>query len=148
MPRRVSFFVPGLPVAQPRQRTRVRPGKQGGFIAQNYTPSASPVNAFKAAVALMASSSWTGGPIDGPVKLDLEFVFPRPRNLFWKSKAMPRLRHSKKPDRDNLEKALMDALKGITWIDDAQVCDGSVRKWIASGEEKPGVEVTITELEP
>jgi Holliday junction resolvase RusA-like endonuclease len=31
---------------------------------------------------------------------------------------MPRLPHTSKPDRDNLDKAVMDALKGIAWIDD------------------------------
>lgn len=147
MPRQVDFFVPGLPVAQPRQRIRVRSGK-GRVFAQNYTPSDSPVNAFKAAVKLLAGSSWSGSPIDGPVRLDLDFVFPRPRAMIWKSKPMPRLRHSKKPDRDNLEKSVMDALKGLVWIDDAQVCDGEVRKFIASGDEKAGVLVKITELEP
>ena len=79
--------------------------------------------------------------------MDVEFVFPRPGVMVWKKKPMPRVRHTKKPDRDNLEKALMDALKGIVWIDDAQVCDGSIRKWIAAGDEQPGVHVVIRQLE-
>lgn len=148
MPRQVEFFVPGLPVAQPRQRSRVRKKKGGASFVQNYTPADSPVNAFKAAVKLVAASAWDGAPIDGPVLMDIDFVFPRPRTMVWKTKDMPRLRHSKKPDRDNLEKSVMDALSGLLWIDDAQVCDGSIRKFIASADEKPGVKIRIVELEP
>jgi Holliday junction resolvase RusA-like endonuclease len=60
---------------------------------------------------------------------------------------MPRLPHDKKPDRDNLDKAFMDALKGLAWLDDAQVCQGEIRKWIASGYEQPHVTVRIETLE-
>ena len=33
-----------------------------------------------------------------------------------------------KPDADNIEKLVMDALNGVAWIDDSQVTDLSVRK--------------------
>jgi len=59
----------------------------------------------------------------------------------------PRIRHAKKPDRDNLDKALMDSLTGLLWIDDAQVCDGRITKWIAAGDEQPHVVVTLSEVE-
>lgn len=60
---------------------------------------------------------------------------------------MPSIRHIKKPDRDNLDKAVLDALTGIFWIDDCQVCDGRIRKRIASGDESEGVFVSISVLE-
>jgi Holliday junction resolvase RusA-like endonuclease len=54
--------------------------------------------------------------------------------------------HAKKPDRDNCDKSVMDALKGIAWIDDAQVAGGEIWKYIASGDEQPHVVIRIAEL--
>jgi Holliday junction resolvase RusA-like endonuclease len=73
-------------------------------------------------------------------------VFPRPQALIWKKRSMPRLWHDKKPDRDNLDKAIMDSLKGLAWVDDAQVCEGEIRKFIAAGDEQPHAVITITPL--
>ncbi len=48
MSNELSIRIPGVPVAQPRQRHRVV--KIGNHVrAQNYTPTQDPVNAFKAA---------------------------------------------------------------------------------------------------
>jgi Holliday junction resolvase RusA-like endonuclease len=59
----------------------------------------------------------------GPVVLDLFFYLPRPKTYAKKKR-----HHIRKPDRDNLEKGVKDALKGIIWKDDSQVCDGRTRK--------------------
>lgn len=136
MPR---FTVPGVPVAQPRQRHRV----VGKFV-QNYTPTKHPVNAFKAAVQFAAQPEFSQ-PIEGPVSLSVVFVMPRPRNLVWKSKPMPRLPKASKPDFENIVKALMDALTGIAWRDDAQVWAATVTKYVAAGDETPHTEVEIRE---
>lgn len=85
--------------------------------------------------------------MDGPFYVHLKFVFPRPKSMVWKTKEMSRIWHTKKPDRDNLEKAVLDALTGIFWVDDCQVCAGRVEKWIASGDESEGVFVSILVLE-
>lgn len=60
---------------------------------------------------------------------------------------MPRIPHGKKPDRDNCDKSVMDALTGLLWVDDAQVCDGRLTKWIAAGDEQPHVMIEITPIE-
>lgn len=38
------------------------------------------------------------------------------------------IRHTKKPDADNLAKAVMDALNGVAWEDDSQVVRVSIFK--------------------
>lgn len=38
------------------------------------------------------------------------------------------IRHTKKPDADNLAKAVMDALNGVAWEDDSQVVKVSIFK--------------------
>jgi crossover junction endodeoxyribonuclease RusA len=136
MPR---FTIPGIPVAQPRQRHRIV-----GTYVQNYTPTKHPVNAFKAAAQLAASQVFDE-PLGGPVMLKVVFVMPRPKNLIWKSRPMPRLPKVTKPDCENILKALMDALTGIAWRDDVQVWTAWVTKWIAAGDEAPHTEVEIME---
>tara|TARA_R110000868_G_scaffold101057_1_gene278212 strand:- start:11235 stop:11516 length:282 start_codon:yes stop_codon:yes gene_type:complete len=79
-------------------------------------------------------------PLGGPLKLSLVFVMPRTQNQIWKTKPMPRIWHDKKPDFDNLEKSVCDALKGLVWFDDSQICSVSTIKVIAAGDEQPHVE--------
>jgi Holliday junction resolvase RusA-like endonuclease len=60
---------------------------------------------------------------------------------------MPRYPHTTKPDLDNLVKGLKDAMTGIAWHDDTQVyLYADVRKWVASGGEKPHVVVSVREV--
>ncbi len=136
----ISFTVPGLPVAQPRQRHRIIPGK--AFV-QNYTPTKAPVNEFKAAIRLAFAAAFGGGPFAGPLSLSVLFVFPRPKNMVWKSRPMTREYHAKKPDADNLLKSLKDALKGLAWLDDSQVSTVTATKIIAAGGEQARTEVVI-----
>lgn len=137
----LQIYVPSLPVPQPRPTVSTR----GGF-ARAYTKADSPVHAFKAAVKLAAHNAYKGPPLSGPLWLAIECVFKRPKDMIWKTKPMPRVRHWKRPDRDNVEKAVMDALGGLLWNDDAQVCDGPITKWIASGYEQPHVLLTLREI--
>lgn len=133
----IAFIVPAVPIAQPRQRHTVR----GGFV-KNYTPARHPVQDFKATVRL-AYSQATDSIADGPVSLNVTFVMPRPKSQFWKTKPTPRYWHAKKPDIDNLLKSLKDALTGLAWVDDSQVCTVLAHKMVASGSEAPHVEVAI-----
>lgn len=139
----IFIHVPAVPVAQPRPRATIR-----GHHAAVYSPAKHPVEAFKATVR-MAAHSTLGPfvPLDGPLSVDIVFVFPRPKNRIWKTKPMPRERHTKKPDRDNCDKGVLDALSGLLWIDDCQVCAGSIEKWIASGDEQPHVTITVIRLD-
>lgn len=141
----ISFIVPAIPVAQPRQRHRVLTAGDRTF-AHNYTPAKSPVNDFKATVRMAAQEAFDGAPpFDGAVELTAAFVMPRPKSKIWKTRAMPRENHTSKPDVDNLLKSLKDALSGIAWRDDAQVWRIIASKSVASGSEAPHVLVVILE---
>lgn len=147
-PRAIEFTVPAIPCAQPRQRHAVINGQ-----ARNYAPTTvgkgvnkrpHPIVEFKHAARRAATEAHPGGPLTGPLRVDVVFVFPRTSNMFWKTRPMPRVPHAKKPDRDNCDKAILDSLKGICFVDDSQVCDGRIEKWIAAGNEQPHVWVRIT----
>lgn len=135
----INLVIHGEPVAQPRQRQTM-----GG---RNYTPAKHPVNAMKAQIRIQAGENHAGELIDGPVSIQADFYFPRSKGQIWKRKPMPRLWHTKKPDGDNLIKAVKDALSGVIYTDDSRVCDARYRKHICSGDEKPRIEIEIQELE-
>jgi len=136
----IEFTIPGLPVSQPRQRHSVVAGH-----VRNYTPGNHPVQTFKAACRLMAASA-IRKPLVGPVEIEISFHFPRPSNKTWKTRPMPAEVKVTKPDLDNLAKAVMDALNGVCWVDDAQVSRLVLSKWIVAGGEPACSLVKIKEL--
>ena len=142
----IRICVPAVPIAQPRPRARAMVGGDGTTRATVYQPKKHPSTEFKSTVRMAAQKVYTGPPLTGALRVDCEFVFPRTRAQIWKRKPMPRMHHVKKPDRDNLDKAVCDALTGLLWVDDCQVCDGRVQKWIASGDEQPHVTITVTPI--
>lgn len=54
------------------------------------------------------------------------------------------IRPTKKPDCDNVIKAVLDALNGLAYKDDCQVCEIALHKWYS---KNPRVEVEIRESE-
>jgi len=142
---KIEFTVPALPTAQPRQRHRII-NAGGRAFAHNYTPTRDPVNAFKAAVQMAVEKAYQGPPLEGPLRMSIVFVCPRPKNMIWKTKPMPRVWHDYKFDRDNLMKSLQDAMNKIVFLDDSQICSGPIDKVIAAGDESAHVEVVIERL--
>lgn len=141
----IQVYVPVVPVAQPRQRTRVM--QLGGrAIARNYTPTNSPANATKATIKLAVAQVFVGPVLTGPVSLRVVAVFPRPASRVWKKRAMPREWKPSKPDGDNVAKLVLDAMNKLVWRDDSQVVLLEVLKMIAAGDEQPHLEITITEV--
>jgi len=143
----VNMKVPGVPVGMPRTKACIRGNHAGVYNpTKTSTGASNGVAEFKAAIRLVAASKHRGQLFTGPLRVDLQFVFPRQANRVWKSRPMPRYRKVTKPDRDNLDKLVMDALKGVLWVDDNQVCAGSIEKWHAAGDESPHVLIIVTEI--
>jgi Holliday junction resolvase RusA-like endonuclease len=137
----IKFEVPCIPVAQPRQRHSVVNGH-----VRNYIPKTDPVWVFKTALQLAASTVRPETIISGPIRIILDFIFPRTKSMIWKNKPMVRVAKSTKPDIDNLCKSVFDALNGILFVDDSQICECHASKYIASGNEQPRVIITIEEM--
>lgn len=53
------------------------------------------------------------------------------------------LYHTGKPDKDNVEKLILDSLKGLAWVDDAQMQGGGVKRY----GYPPRIEVTLEPLD-
>jgi Holliday junction resolvase RusA-like endonuclease len=133
----MNFFIPCLPVAQPRPRVTTI----GGHARMYQAKSAHPIHAFKAAVKLAWKNSGAE-KIDGPVVAEIVCVFERPAKV-PKKLGLGRLMKPKKPDCDNLAKGVLDSLNGLAFHDDGQVVSLLVEKYHAADGETPGVTVTL-----
>lgn len=144
----LTFFAPGIPKGQPRIRAFVR-GRHAGV----YDPGTA--DDFKACIHLAAKQALIKDSVrpvfSGPISCHAVFVFPRPKSHFTSKgllKPSAPFWHIQKPDRDNLEKCLLDVLTKLQmWDDDCQVCDGPISKRFATLNEASGVHVTIQSIE-
>lgn len=143
-----SFFVAGDPVAQPRPRACVRGGR-----AHVYNPTTARAWRQLVAAAVRQQLVEGGGgppPSSVPVRVDLGVRIPRAKSNYstrsFSLRPSAPKHHLKKPDVDNLAKAILDEL-GPLINDDRQIVALTVRKrYITPGEES-GVSIKIW-LEP
>lgn len=133
----ISFTIEG----KPRGKGRPRVGKFGG---RPYTPPAT--RAAEKEVATLARIARGSAPLmTGTVELAIVAVFEPPKS--WKPAVRSRalageLDFTGKPDRDNIEKLIADALNGVLWLDDSQVHGPPcVRRY----GQPARTEVTVTE---
>jgi len=119
----------GNPTPQARHRHRIR-GKGKKAFAQPYDPSSDAKDDF----LLMVLQHAPKVPWAEPLRVDMYFYMARPKNHYGTGRNAGKLKdwaphwHTSKPDKDNLEKLVMDALKGRFWRDDTIVCCGWVEK--------------------
>lgn len=145
----LELVIPGLPIAQPRQRMRVRALRDGRMIAQSYTPADSPANAFKGTIRLRTREirGKDAPPVEGPVRVEIVAVFPRPSAATKKTWTNPRFPHTSRPDVDNIAKSVLDALLAVLWRDDSQVAHLSVEKWTGAPDEASETRIRVFPIE-
>lgn len=144
----VTAFVHGEPKAQPRPKAFARNGRAG-----IYDPGTA--EGWKGVIAA-ALKGHAGKLVTDALRVDLVFYFPRPKGHFGTGKNAGKLKlsapiwHTKKPDIDNLEKAVFDALSeksGIgLWKDDTQVVESRSLKRFAVNSPA-GMRILIYSLE-
>jgi len=84
-------------------------------------------------------------PFRGPITLRIEFIFSRPRGHWGKRGLLPSAPTYKttKPDIDKLVRGALDAMKGVVYVDDAQVVGIATTKgWAENSPEKTIIEVS------
>lgn len=138
----VTFHVPG----QPEGKGRPRIGKTFGGHARAFTPDKTV--AYEGKIAHVAQLAMNGRPlIEGPVFVHLEINLQVPASWSQKRQRLAlagTILPTKKPDIDNVEKAIFDAINGVVWKDDVQVIEVVKRKQYAG---VPGVLVRIEQLQ-
>lgn len=105
-----------MPWGRPRFRiipaTRDTPARVASFVDEQTA-------AAKEAVILFAKRHRPPKGLTGPLRIDVVFVVAAPTRLDAdRSRLWPHV----KPDLDNYLKLILDALNGIFWRDDGQVC--------------------------
>ena len=108
-----SVFVRGIPAPQ---------GSKTPGVRNDGTPFLRPANsvalsAWRTAIGGVLQEKWEGPPLEGAVRVSLNFLSLRPRSVSEKKRPYP----SVKPDIDKLCRAALDAMTGIVFKDDAQV---------------------------
>lgn len=107
----IIFNFPIDPVAKGRPRFT----KQG----RAYTPKKT--KEFTDAIKKMAYQQYKNGPIKDAIHCTVVFMIKKPKTV---TREYPTV----KPDLDNLEKSLYDALNGIAYVDDSQIISHNVSK--------------------
>lgn len=114
----ISFIIPGLPKGKGRPKF----ARMGNFV-KTYTPKDT-VN-YENLVKMMfldsaSKTGWTKPDREEPLACRITCLFPKPQS--WsKKKALSAIKHTKKPDCDNIGKVILDALNAIAFEDDSQV---------------------------
>lgn len=132
--------VSGDPKGQPRPRAFSRGGHARVFDSGT-------AEGWKAQIALAARDHLPAAPLACPVRVDVEFYFRRPLRLMKKSSPAGFIPHTGKPDRDNLDKAVLDCLTQIGFLqDDALVVEGTIKKHYTGINTGPGALIEIYTL--
>lgn len=121
------FTVPGPPQGKARART-VRNKNTGKTVS--FTPDNTVLYENLIKTCYMNAG---GGILNNkePVKLLVDAYYPIPQSASKKTKEKMLsgdLRPTKKPDADNVLKAVNDALNGLAYADDSQVCEENIVK--------------------
>lgn len=137
----VSFIVPGEAVGKGRPRVSTIGGH-----ARMFTPTKT-AN-YETLIALAAQQAMQGRElIAGPVLMEMK-IFVSVAASWSKKKTAEALQGlvmpTKKPDADNVLKAICDGINGIVFKDDVQVVNVSLSKRFS---ETPGVSVRVVPLE-
>ena len=129
------IFVNGIPKAQPRPRMA-----SNGHV---YNPDSADAWKEEIKAAFIANRT---KQITEPVHLKVYFFMPVPKGMKIERKNDRYVPHIKKPDTDNLLKAVMDAMtEAWVWKDDALVYWTEAAKFYAS--DTTGAEIIVETLE-
>lgn len=131
---RISFTIHG----EPRGKGRPRFSRSGRVFTDPKTV------AYERAIKATAQSVMAGrAALDGPVWVRIEAFLAAPSSVSKKKRAAMlsgELRPTKRPDLDNIDKAILDGINGVVFKDDSQVVGlGSLKFWT----DKPRVEVSV-----
>jgi Holliday junction resolvase RusA-like endonuclease len=150
----IEFIVYGHPATAGSKRAF--PIRRGGQFTGRVavTDDSARTKSWQAQVATAAAEHDGAGCVRGPVRLAVAFYFHRPRNHYRSGRNAHLVRngapawHQVRPDLLKLTRAIEDALTGVLWHDDAQVCEQQLSKHYAEADEPERVRVRVELLAP
>lgn len=137
----IAFTVPG----EPQGKGRPRIGKVGAH-ARMFTPAKTV--AYEGLVAHAAQQAMRDAPLwVGACRIEVDVLCSVPASWSAKKRAQAlagAIRPTKKPDADNVLKAVCDGINGVVWRDDVQAVEVLLHKAYAM---TPKINVRIACLE-
>lgn len=134
----VDFYIEGNPRGKERPRSR----RFKNFIT-TYTPKNTAL--YEKKVKETYQNSVGNITLTGPLEASIVAVFSPPKSISKKKRQelLEEGFYTKKPDCDNVEKIIFDALNSLAYNDDSQICNTITKKRYG---EQPMVRVNIKEL--
>ena len=122
---------------EPATQGSMKPVRRGGrtYIIHDNDEK---VTTTQQAIAVAALASGVR-PVDGPVAVTIKAYLSR-------GKSVKRKYPTVRPDLDKIERLVLDALKGIAWVDDSQVIDFDKVSKRYADDGPPRVEISIEEV--
>ena len=139
-----KLIILGEPHAQkrPKFQGKDKNGRPLKFV-RTYDPSAGDKQSLRSVVQTQAPDK----PLQGPLRVDCFFFYAYRKTDYGSGRNAGRIKESAPvwkdtgKDRDNCDKLVLDALTGIFFLNDSQVCDGRIIKQYS---ENPRTEIYIT----
>jgi len=129
----IKIVVPGPPRAWQRAGHRIAKSKSGRLFVHSYTKTETREEQNN--IKFFAMKAMDGRPpIDAAIELRFVAYVPVPESWSKKKKAAAladQIRPTPKPDFDNYSR-MIDALKGLIWVDDSRVTDAAIGKRYSS----------------
>ena len=145
----VNFFVAGIPKPQARPKVFHRTLKSGKGFTTTYSPKTNWYSLVY--IKALETKNSLKKRLCGALQVVLQFYMPTPKSL--SKKKIEKIYYvDKRPDVDNLAKAVMDAINQVgIWEDDSQVADLRIIKAYSKNrfcvEGQPeGCKITIREI--
>lgn len=149
----MKLLIPIEPKPQSRPRATVR-GRHAAVYEDNK------MLVWRKRVTDFVKEYYDGQYFDGPIRVSVTFYMRAPQSIskrpserakaktkeLYETFAQEKLWHDKKPDLDNLEKALYDSISKaeIVWKDDNLIVEHTTRKVYSPN---PRIEIEIEEVE-
>jgi len=137
----IELDIPGEPQGKQRAKARMF-GKGQKRHVMTYTPEKT-VSYETFIKELFAIKYPDFEPVESALEMNLVLWLMIPTSASNKKKQLMeagKLRPKKRPDNDNVLKAVMDALEGLAYKNDSQIVDTSTRKYYA---KKPCLGIMI-----
>lgn len=135
-----NITVPGKPMGKQRPKATSK-----GRFTKVYTPKET-ISYENLVIAMFQQTYPNAKPLEGEVRGFIRAFYPIPLSTSKKRKqAMLEgvIRPQVKPDLDNIEKIIYDALNGIAYTDDSHITEMTISKHYSNN---PRVEIKIEEV--
>lgn len=140
----ICFTVPGKPQGKARARTFYNPKTKG---MSSMTPEKTVLYENLISTCYLQEAGEERFSDDAYLKVRIQAFYEIPKSSTKTKKAAMasgEILPDKKPDIDNIAKAVLDALNGVAYRDDTQVVELQMRKKYS---DRPRLEICIEELE-